>query len=171
MENWFNVGLGILQIVILIFQCNVAIWEYINRKGEKKGILQISYTNITDKRYEHSRFDWEYNLNELVSFKNIGDDFVRIYETRIIVDGNERYNNIVPNGISLSNIGEFCTYSIDFQLSETERRKEKINVMLIVCMRNSMNYKYRQKVEMLFEKVRDNCWRMKKYDWKVNKRR
>lgn len=170
MANWFNIGLGILQIIILIFQCNIAAWEYIKSKREKKGILQISYTNILPEKYKHSKFDWEYNLNDKISFKNIGDDFVRIYKTKIIVDGNERYNNIVPGGISLSNIDGFCTYSIDLQLNETERSKWELNVILIVYMKNSMNYKYRQKIQMSFKRT-DIVWRMEKYDWEMNRGR
>ena len=102
MDNWFNIGLGALQIVILIFQCFVAAKEYVKSKREKKGLLQISYTNISSKMYEHSNLDWEYDLNSLMSFKNVGDDFIRVSMTEIIIDGNKKYNNTVPNGISLS---------------------------------------------------------------------
>lgn len=172
MENWFNIWLGILQIIILIFQCLVAAKEYIKSKKDKKGILQISYTNIIQKQYEHSQFDWEYDLNKLVSFKNIGDDFIRISKTEIIIDGNKRYNNMVPSGISLSNSSDFNTYSIDFQLNEMECRKEEIYVVLMVHIENSMNYKYKQEIEMWFKKdIRNDCWQMHKYDWRICKGR
>lgn len=172
MDNWFNIGLGVLQIVILVFQCFVAAKEYVKSKKEKKGLLQIGYTNIAIKMYEHSNLDWEYDLNRLMSFKNIGDDFIRISKTEVIIDGNKRYNNTVSNGISLSNSSDFNTYQIDFQLSERESKKEEIGVTLIIHMENSMNYKYRQEIIMGFKKdEQNNCWRMYKYDWKIRKGR
>jgi hypothetical protein len=172
MDNWFNIGLGALQIVILIFQCFVAAKEYVKSKREKKGLLQISYTNISSKMYEHSNLDWEYDLNSLMSFKNVGDDFIRVSMTEIIIDGNKKYNNTVPNGISLSNTSDFSTYKIDFQLNERESKKEEIEVTLIVHMENSMDYKYRQEIVMGFKKGEQNrCWQMYKYDWKIRRGR
>lgn len=89
-----NITLGILQVIVLLFQCWVAFNEYNKGKREKKGIFQISCNNLKDY-YEHSALDWKYDLHKGISFKNIGDDFVNVVQTDIIVNGRQKNNNAI----------------------------------------------------------------------------
>lgn len=163
-----NMLLGVLQVVILVFQCVVAFNEYKKNKSEKKGVLQICYSNIPNKRFEHSTQDWRYNLEDLISFRNIGDDFVFIKKTEIIVDDEKRINNKVPDGMMLSYKEDFNAILIDFQLSQLEKNKDKIKVSVIFDIKNSNNYTYEQKIDMKFIKnIEFNYWELDSYNWRM----
>lgn len=162
-----NIALGILQVIVLLFQCWVAFNEYNKGKKEKKGIFQISYNNISNY-YESTSLNWKYDLNKMVSFKNIGDDFVNVVQTDIIVNGRQKNNNAMPVSIAVTNRNDFSTYLIGFNMSERELKEESLDVTLKLHLVNSNNYSYKQIIQMGFKKE-GNVWILNKYNWNITK--
>lgn len=165
MESTINIFLAILQVLVLIFQVLMAERQYNDSKSAKRGMFQIAYRNVCLNYFDRNNQNgpaWIYDLSEPVSFKNIGKDIAFITEYEIKVGNNvtaEKQTNI-----SFLNNDEFSVLTVDFNLNDEELKRNRIDIILTLRMKNTSGFEYYQIITMGFEKSAD--WKLVKYDFK-----
>lgn len=130
---------------------------------QKRAIFKICKNNIRNHPFnlEQPR---HYDLSKMICFKNIGDDFGRVQHIKVIINNNLSYDNYAK--ITLANDEEFDVIEIDFRLSDKDLSETFLNIQLVLELKNTMNYCYRQIIYMNFKKD-NNIWLLNSYDWEV----
>ena len=160
-----NIWLLFVQIIILIIQ--VGYERYANQISikQKRTIFKICINNTRNEPFslENPRY---YDLSKKVSFKNIGDDYGTLLESKIIVNDNITHN--IRTRCTFATNEEYDCFNAYFNLSENDLIQPYLVVKMYLKLKNTMNYCYMQIIDMEFK--RDNkyrVWTLEKYNWEL----
>lgn len=158
--NKAQVILLIVQVVILIIQCTSELRERKRIRASKKGVFEIGYCNfVGDEFSKDNSKKWIYDFEEMIPFKNIGDDAVTLLRKEIIVDGIREIS--LCDGVIFSNSGEFSILQIPVR---NLNQKDEVNISFLLSLRNSYGYKYTQVIKTKFKRD-EKVWKLVQYGW------
>ncbi len=166
-----------MEICILIAQTLIICGQfYLSNKinnqslAYNKGYFIISESNIPAARDMVIRgLDNSFNLNERISFKVSGNSDVIINAMQIEIDSRIYKNeNQCYNNTYFTKDERFNKISVNLNVNESDLKKDKIDVIIKMRLRNPNGYKYTETINMRFKKESETRWDLIKYNMTMN---
>lgn len=163
--EYLNIILLIFQILILIVQ--VGYERYANQITikQKRAIFKICVNNIRQDQFSTNQ-PRHYDLLKEIAFKNIGDDYGTLLESKIIVNDNITYH--VQTRCTFASNEEHDGFIVHLNLNENDSIQSYLVVKMYLKLKNTMNYCYIQIIDMEFKLDKMNkIWTLEKYNWEL----
>lgn len=125
----------------------------------KRGYFDIAYRNIGFNYFTKEAGPlYHFDLNDNVSFQNMGSDTLTLKRIRIEVNGNKTFEKICDEQYTSG--GGFWRKSINFGLNEVDKKENELNIKIYFEIENFINQIYVQEMKMNFICYREyqNTW-------------
>lgn len=133
----------IFQSILLFKQLKLDEKVEQRTQEESKGIFILDKTNMGDNDIYNNK----YNLNQVISFHNVGNDHVILRSIRIneiMIDGWER--------TFFTNLERYSKLEIDLKLDENDLQKNEIKFKIDLELENLKGYTYIESMDIEFIK-------------------
>lgn len=169
-DSWIYTVLSGLMVMFIGFVAK-SILQYFGNRKSKISYFEMAYRNVCVDYWNSEGPFYEFDLNNPVAFRNLGEDKIILKKMTITVNGNitrqKQYDepDIYQTGKSAS------TKSINFNLSDYDKTLSQLVAEIKFFAENSKGYKYTQTVVVTFRKnEKYNLWHSEKPDSNIKRR-
>ena len=162
-----------IELTILCLQVLIAFGQWLlsckmNRQDSKrgKGYFLIEKTNIPHLKEGESHYLNYFNLTSPLRFYVTGNDDVLVVSENIHIDRHTIQSDLQLGPVFFSRDNRFGKCDVSIPLTEDERNKKTIDVLIRFTLRNTAGYQYVEQVDMSFEKQENphNWWYLSKFN-------
>ena len=150
----------IFQSILLFKQLKLDEKVEQRTQEESKGIFILDKTNMGDNDIYNNK----YNLNQVISFHNVGNDHVILRSIRIneiMIDGWER--------TFFTNLERYSKLEIDLKLDENDLQKNEIKFKIDLELENLKGYTYIESIYIIFKKnIVENIYNLNLFNIRLN---
>ncbi len=166
-EIW-NIVILLVQAFILIMQLWLSRQIHIQTISKEKGYFIIDKTNAIVTEENESVVSGKFDLKSKngIAFYVSGNADVIVCGERCSINGILRKNDASPSNAYFTLDERFNKYIVEIEITDNEEKQKQLDFEFIFKLKNAIGYKYTEKINVTFEKMKDDVsfWKIGKYN-------